>query len=141
MALSSSRSISSGLIEHAIDPEDIDREEEIVHAFQKANVKWRFPWFDSERQNIGCGLLKMNEPDANGNKPMFIAEGFVNLGALWRVNVWADSLQFQFESEAQAWRRTIKSMDRWKFSPAHLELVEDLFGVDVDHLKTLKKAS
>ena len=130
------------LLQHGgISEKDIIREEEITNAYSEAGAIWNFPFFDGERQEVGKGWLKMNEPDSKGNKPMFVAEGFINIGRLWRVNVWADSLQFMFESEDAAWRRTIKSMNRWQGSPTQLELVESLFDVDVEHLKQLKKSA
>ena len=131
-----------GILTDVVTDRDLDEEEHIVKAFRwtdhasnKSGSRWNFPYWGTHRPQIGTGLLRINQ-EKEGKKPLFFAEGFLNLGKLFKVAIYSDSLDFQCESEGDAFARTVSNMRDWRVSGTTLNILEEQFGVEVDHLRT-----
>lgn len=110
-----------------------DDDLEIEKRINKVFPDWSFPFYYGNRPAVFSGYLKLNNVDEE-NKSIFLAEGFINFGVMYRVLVYADSCDMKFIPEADAFESTLARLHEWR-KPLHvLQQAEEAFGVNATHL-------
>ena len=99
---------------------------------------WNSPFWGKSRPQLWTGMFRLT-PEKEGEKSLWLGEGWLNFGTCWKFRVYADSLGMVFQSEKDSMQYAIPRISEWNHTNDGLAWLASTFEVDVSHLSTRKQ--